>query len=185
MPVMPAPHPFFVATARNLKNPNQNYAWIAYCSMSRLTNMAEYSDAGDSTEAGTLSFFSALHLKRGVDYASRFRVEEARMAIEPSYICYLALTRLNKGLVEAHHRSLEGKVSSQGRAANSRYNTRLQTWRTCIYFGRTNVYILHFVHTTFTVVYTCDHSSRECWLKPIGRVCWRQTESLHVSQCVS
>ena len=38
--------------------------------------MAESSDAGDSTEAGTFSLFFALHLKREVGYASRFRVEE-------------------------------------------------------------------------------------------------------------
>ena len=93
--------------------------------------MAELSDAGDSTEAGTLSFFfcsvSEARSWLCLQILCGRRQSTSRMATEPSttHISYLALARLNKGLVEAYHHSLEGKVSSQGRAANSRYNKRL------------------------------------------------------------
>ena len=95
--------------------------------------MAESSDAGDSTEAVTSSFFSCSASEARswlrLQIPCGRRQSTSRMATEPSttHISYLALARLKKGLVEAHHRSLEGKVSSQGRAANYRYNKRLQT----------------------------------------------------------
>ena len=80
--------------------------------------------------------FSALHLKRRVGYAYRFRVEEG--SLPPRWRQNLlsgVCPRLKKGFVEAHI-TPKGKVISQGKGANYRYNKRLQTRRararTCI-----------------------------------------------------